>query len=46
MRKIIQAFDGMLAANTDAYGFAILAGDGRAAVSTAEGMKNNGKRQK
>lgn len=42
MRKIIQAFDGMLAANTDAYGFAILAGDGRAAVSTAEGKCGTG----
>jgi sensor histidine kinase YesM len=43
IRKIIDTFDGMLASNMDAYGFAILTGDGRAAVSTAEGKCGTGK---
>ncbi len=42
LQGIVAAFDEMLAANSDAYGFAILSGDGRAAVSTAEGKSGTG----
>lgn len=42
IKKIIQNFDEMISANTDVYGFAILNGDGRTAVSTAEKKSRTG----
>ncbi|MDO5423545.1 MAG: sensor histidine kinase [Eubacteriales bacterium] len=37
LRKIVESFDDMIVTNPDIYGAAILSGDGRTAVSTAEG---------
>lgn len=42
IKKIIQNFDEMISTDSDDYGFAILSGDGRTAVSTAERKSRTG----